>query len=233
MPSVRRAKTTKRVDEEDAITPTEVKYNPDIIASLLKDLSLGTDKKCDQIRSDTEFMITSMRQAFHLELIKLPNSVKQMSLKRFREEFGCSLEAVTRGSMATKSDANNSNNNAILDRSVARQSIYQTPAHHGKKALLPMQTPSLRAPKEGEVILSANGSPLGEFTTVKKSAKPAGSTIIPATPGVFVPLKGEVFDIDEIDIDAMPDEVKNETLNQMQSMMDNMKAMMEKLQKKI
>ena len=230
MPAVRRAKgTNKKVDEDSALSAVDVQYNPDIIAGLLKDLALGTDKRCDQIRGDTDFLITSMRQAFHLELIKLPSSVKNMSVKRFREEFGCSLDAVTRGTINGPMKTESS---TALDRNVARQSIYQTPAHPGKKALLPMQTPSMRAPKEGEMLLSANGSPLGEFSTVVKAPKNTG-TIIPPTPGVFVPLKGEIVDIDELDIDTMPQEVKHETLNQMQAMMDNMRMMMEKLQSKI
>ncbi len=45
-----------------------------------------------------------------------------------------------------------------------------------------------RPPREGEVILSANGYPLGEFTKVKKAPKAGGSSIVPPTPGGFVPL---------------------------------------------
>ena len=41
---------------------------------------------------------------------------------------------------------------------------------------------SLRAAREGEMILSVNGSPLGEFSTVVKMPK-ENNSIIPLTPG--------------------------------------------------
>lgn len=240
MPPVRRQRSNRRLEEEEhsnTLPQLDVKYNPDLVASLLKDLSLATEAKCAQITNDSEFMITSMQQMFHLELIKLPTQVKQMSMKRFKEEFGCSLEAVTRGAIAgtavgfTKPPLDNK-----IDRTVARSSIYQTPMHNniGKKPLLPMQTPSMRNPKEGETILSVNGSPLGQFTTVKKVPKPVNSTIIPPTPGVFVPTKtGETVGLEEIDLENMSQDEKLETFQQMQTMMDNMRAMMERLQSQI
>ncbi len=239
MPPVRRQRSNRRIEDEDSNTlpQIDVKYNPDLVASLLKDLSLATEAKCAQITNDTEFMITSMQQMFHLELIRLPTQVKQMSMKRFKEEFVCSVEAVTRGAIAgTASGFTKPPSDSKIDRTVARNSIYQTPMHShlGKKPLLPMQTPSMRNPKEGETILSVNGSPLGQFTTVKKAPKPINSTIVPPTPGVFVPTKtGDVVGLDEIDVENMSNEAKMETFQQMQAMMDNMKAMMEKLQSKI
>ena len=79
----------------------EVQYNPEIINGLLQDLGEQVDAKCALIEKDIDFMATSIQQAFHLELIKLPTQVKKMSLARFREEFGDSLEAVTRGAMGS------------------------------------------------------------------------------------------------------------------------------------
>jgi hypothetical protein len=237
---VRRQRSNRRLEEEESgntLPPMDVKYNPDLVASLLKDLSLATEAKCAQITNDSEFMITSMQQMFHLELIKLPTQVKQMTMKRFKEEFGCSLEAVTRGAIAgTTSSLTRPPLDNKIDRNMARGSIYQTPMHNniGKKPLLPMQTPSLRNPKEGETILSVNGSPLGQFTTVKKGPKPTNSTIIPPTPGVFVPTNsGEIVGLDDIDVDNMTADAKLETFQQMQAMMENMKAMMERLQSQI
>jgi hypothetical protein len=245
MPPLRRQRSNRRaVEKEDPSTlpQVDVKYNTELLQQVLRDLSLGVDAKCTQINNDTEFMITSMQQMFHLELIKLPSQVKHMSMKRFREEFGCSLEAVTRGAISGAASVHNkptAHNAAdkIVDRNVARNSIYQTPQHNqvGKKLLLPMQTPSMRNPKEGETILSTNGSPLGQFTTAKKGPKPANcGLLVPPTPGVFVPTaNGEVMELDDIDIDNMTTESKLETFQQMQAMMDNMKAMMEKFQAKM
>jgi hypothetical protein len=228
MPVVKKGKTTKKklesIDEDETISHIDVQYNPDIVANLLKDLSIMTDAKCSQLEKDAEFMITSMKQAFHLEMIKLPNQVKQMSMKRFKEEYGQSLEAVTRGNIATLANKSTAN-----DKNAQNQKVFQTPSiRRNNNAAAPSTI--MRAPREGEVILSANGSPLGEFNTVVKAPKQDRSCIIPATPGVFIPLKtGEVVDMEAVDVSELTPDMKHEALNQMQTMMDNMKKMMDKL----
>lgn len=92
------------------------------------------------------------------------------------------------------------------------------------------QTPSSRNPREGEMLLSANGSPLGEFQTVVKAGRPGPKIAVPATPGLFVPLQtGDVLDMDNADIDSMSQDVKQDALAKMQEMMANMQALMDKL----
>ena len=216
----------KSLDEGDddlALSQIDVKYNPDIVTGLLKDLAVHVESKCSQIQKETEFMIISLQQAFYLEMIKLPSQVKQMSIKRFKEEFGYSLEAVTRGAITGPAAASISKPSREPRMS---QRVFQTPAQ--KK-----NVQSLRNPREGERILSENGSPLGEFTTVKKPTKQT-SNIIPATPSIKVPLAtGEVVDIENADVENMPLEVKQEAIIQMQTAMDNMRLLMEKLQARI
>ena len=74
---------------EDEVKPHEidVNYNPDIIDTMLIELKSQMEGKCDQVTKDTEFMITSIQQAFHLELIKLPSQVKQMRWARRLNEW--------------------------------------------------------------------------------------------------------------------------------------------------
>jgi len=228
MPAVRKGKATRKKldsieEEEGTISHVDVQYNPEIVANLLKELAAMTEAKSRQLEKDAEFMITSMKQAFHLEMIKLPNQVKQMSMKKFKEEFGCSLEAVTRGNMSSLA-------NKATDKSNNQNNVFQTPCLRRNNA--PHLAPGtiMRAPREGEVILSSNGSPLGEFKTAVKAPKSDRSNIIPATPGVFIPLKtGEVVDLEDVDVDTLTPDMKNEALTQMQSMMNNMKALMDKL----
>ena len=89
---------------------------------------------------------------------------------------------------------------------------------------------TIRAPKEGEKILSENGSPLGEFATAVKAPRPLNETMVPQTPGVFVPLKsGEVLDVENTDLQSLDPTLKADALVQMQTMMDNMKRMMDKM----
>jgi hypothetical protein len=220
------SKAAKSAEEDALLNQVDVKYNPEIITSALAELKKHVDNKCQVIKRDTDFLVISMQEAFHLEMIKLPTNVKQMSMKQFREEFNFSLEAVTQ-SLMTKTTLG-PNNKPLSNRA------FETPsANRSKPGALSLKTPGtvMRPPREGEIILSANGSPLGEFLTVKKAPRPDNSTIIPPTPGVFVPLRtGEIVDLDNIDIENMPEDMKMDTLQQMETMMQNMRMMMEKLQ---
>ena len=226
-------KSPRNSSEEDEMRmgQIDIQYNPDIIDGLLQELSSHVDGKCAQIQQDSDFLSTSIQQAFHLELIKLPNQVKKMSVKRFKEEFGFSLEAVTKGVIIGSSKSSNLKSDASTGKSSRiSQQFFQTPSH---KYLSAKQTPA-RVPREGEVILSENGSPLGEFTTVKKAPRgpDAVSLQVPATPGVFVPLNsGEIIDLECTDLSSMPQEKKEETLEKMQEVMNNMQAMMALLSK--
>ena len=171
-----------------------------------------------------------------------------MSMEKFKQEYGDSLEAVTKGAMATK--INNSKSNIlgksqienrkdILStaqkniRSSARLGVCQTPmqSKEGGSSFIP-ETPStqLRQPREGEYIVSANGSPLGEFNTVVKPK--GGISIIPQTPGVYVPLSsGEIVDVENVDISALSQDAKMDAYNKMKDMMSSMQALMAKLEK--
>ena len=227
-------KKTKQTKQDDLrVTQSVVQYNPDVIQNALEDLSNMIETKVLQIQRDADFMITSLQHEFQCELFKLPKQVKEMSLQRFREEFGESIEAVTRNTLASSLKTGENRNFNIPESAASRapaNSVFQTPANSRK--VNPPGTIA-RLPRDGEQILSANGSPLGEFSTVKKVARD-GNGIIPPTPGIFVPLKsGEVVDIDAVDADGLTSDMKIEALQQMESMMENMRKMMEKLKAQV
>jgi hypothetical protein len=220
---VKKAKGKKKVhrnsDEDDnTITTVDIHYNPDIVDGMLQDIESQTEAKCAQIKKDIDFMVTSMQQRFHLELIKLPNQVKQMKLSKFREEYGENIENVSRGIV----NQNNPNIQSAVKSTKTDSMVFQTPSTRSMVAHTP------RHPREGEVILSKNGSPLGEFSTAVKPAKQ--TSVVPPTPGIFVPLStGGVVDIDSIS--TLPDDMKQDALEKMQIMMNNMQNMMMKIKK--
>lgn len=130
----------------DGTEGLDVQYNPEIIEGILKDLEKQVNNKCSQIQREADFIGTSIKQAFNLEMIKLPTQVKKMSLARFRTEYGDSLEAVTRGAIggkgikgSSKSSRDNHNsenkNNGNKDKdswsgagaSANSKSVFQTP----------------------------------------------------------------------------------------------------------
>lgn len=246
--------------DDDNVDFLDVQYNPSLVDSLLVDLKAQIDAKCNQIQNDSDFMVTSIQQAFHLEKIKLPTQIKKMPMAKFKQEYGSIFEAMKQGVMKSQTSAavassslasnkirnsyneniNSSNNNSsIYDSAVKSKpnshsnSVYQTPSSN---KYIPQTPGTVRRPQEGEVIVSANGSPLGVFNTVVK-AKPDKSSFVPATPGVYVPLEnGDVLDIEEINIDEdqfskLSRDNKLDALNKMQAMMMNMQKLMEKLGK--
>lgn len=221
---------TSTEDDDHQLEKIDVHYNPEIVNSLLTDLSAQVESKCGQIQKDSDFMITSIQQSFHLELIKLPNQVKNMSVRAFREEFGGDILNVAKGGVALSSTTgkNLSSNSSILTTSSKyNQRVLNTPNVTGKKTKA-----FARNPREGEVILSANGSPLGEFSTVKKA--PANSSkidsFVPATPGVYLPLRtGEVIDLDSVDIQLLSKEEKEDIQCYLQTVTKNIEGIASKL----
>lgn len=243
----------KRVSEDDENLPAiDVQYNPDIIDGLLQELQKQMEMKSAQVQKDADFMVTSIQQAFHLELIKLPNQVKQMPLSRFKEEFGDSLEAVTRGAMggvvggplsnrtnvptsgaSSKASGTSATNPfATASKTTKAQSkVFETPAgsKNGNGSAQLIST-AMRHPREGEKIVSANGSPLGDFKTVVKAPKPNGSLIVPPTPSVLVPLdSGDVLDMDSIDVSTLSKGTKEDALMKMQAMMNSIQVAMTRI----
>jgi hypothetical protein len=228
-------KTKKRQDSEGSVDDREnvppagdVRFDADSIHMILKDLESRMEAKCTQIQKETDFMATSIQQSFHLELIKIPTQVKQMQLSVFRSEYGESVEAVTRGAISGKPlvAAPRTASKSTRGRESESAKVFQTPV--GRRGAGPTGT-GRRGPREGETILSQNGSPLGVFQTVVKAPKPGQA--VPQTPaGVYIPLKsGAVVDIESIS--QLPEEEQLDALQKMQDMMNSMKSLMKKIEK--
>ena len=236
---------TRTSDDVENLEQIDVFYNPDIVDGLLYELQHQVDSKCAQLQRDSDFMTISIRQAFHLELIKLPTQVKNMSLTRFREEYGDSLDAVTRSAIGgliskTKYCKSNTVHLDLVEKVEQNLSskVFQTPSGSQQKPTTLGFATAMRNPKEGERLLSQNGSPLGEFQTVVKASKPVGlglglgSQIVPSTPGVFIPLEtGDIIDMENLDISNLSRHHKDDALIKMQLMMDNIRECMTKLQR--
>jgi hypothetical protein len=214
-------------DEEENVVPVDVRYDPEAIQMILRDLEARVEAKCVQIQKETEFMATSIQQAFHLELIKIPTQVKQMQLSVFREEYGESLEAVTRGAIMGRPAEPPRTSTKNTRNAAAAKQVFQTPvSRRGAPGAPP---PSARNPRLGESILSQNGSPLGVFQTVVKAPK-GGNAVVAPTPGVFVPLNtGEVIDMESIA--DLSEEQKQNALQEMQKMQLQMQNLMKRIER--
>jgi len=244
-----KVKVTETPVSENEITAVDLLYNPDILESMMQDLDLDIESRCQQLQKEIDFMATSIQQAFHLELIKLPTQVKQMSLSKFKQEYGDSLEAVTKGAMkgssktaiVKESIGHNARASANIPSSAVKinktnNNIFETPSNPNKSRSSLCSGTIMRAPQEGEKILSSNGSPLGEFSTAVKAPRtraglaPAnfGTDLPPPpTPG-FVNLEsGDMVAIE--DVATLPAEMKDDALAKLEAMMSSMQSMMTKL----
>lgn len=229
-------KNEPRKSDDDLLQPIDVQYNPDIVAGLLLELQQQVENKCSQIQKDADFMTISIQQAFHLELIKLPTQVKNMSLTRFQEEFGDSLEAATRGAILNSQNQAKKGTATVFGSAVksSRTKVFQTPSGSSTRVPLQGMATALRNPREGEKIVSMNGSPLGDFRTVVKSKNVGNSNIMPPpppTPGFVTLDSGDVIDIDTIDVNTLSKDNKEDALLKMQAMMNNIQMCISKLGK--
>jgi hypothetical protein len=223
----KKTKTTKRIsdDDENGSVQIDVQYNPDIITGLLQELSQRVDNRCTQIQTDADFHILHMQQQFQIDLLTIPTDIKKMTMAKFLERFSDANINTSQPTKFRQPLSLQPNTTRPLDHNFK---IFQTP--HGFRENIS----STRQPKEGEIILSTNGSPLGEFTTVQKAPKNPAETIIPQTPGVFVPLKtGEVIDIDEVNMENLDPLLKEDALAKMQAMMDNMQRLMSRMKTRL
>lgn len=231
----KKGKPKKRNESEGSVDDTEnvppagdVRFDQESIKMMLKDLESRMESKCMHIQKETEFIATSIRQSFHLELIKIPTQVKQMSLAKFRDEYGESMEAVTRGAITGRPPMPAPKTASKPTRSRDSDAkVFQTPV--GRRGAAPTGT-ALRNPREGETILSQNGSPLGVFQTAVKAAKPGPAPVGQTPAGVYVPLNnGEVVDLERIA--TLPAEERQDALKKMQDMMNSMQTLMKKIEK--
>ena len=216
----------------------DIIYNPDIITSVLDDMEAEMNAKCAQMQKDAAFSCTSIKQKFQVEIIKLPKEVKKMSLARFREEFGDDIENVLKNTISSNNDKGRttSSKTAKIASAVDGSGSFQTPSSKNNRpsALMSLETPgtALRKPKVGEVILSENGSPLGEYEDTIVKSNPNRSLVPPTTPGIHVPMNnGDIIDIENVDVNSMDQEAKDDALAKMQAMMNSMQLLMNKLQK--
>ena len=163
----------------------DIQFNPDMIHNLLNELQSEVNAKCLQLQKDSDSMTTSIQQAFHLELIKLPSHVKSMSLRRFRDEFGDSLEAVTRS--AIKGRFNNSSKSNLMLLAGSTSSPVSTSISTSNCETLQHQhcTASqlnitrnvlgnatriipniIKNPRENDKMVLVNRAPTGDFKTI-------------------------------------------------------------------
>ncbi|CAM9894475.1 unnamed protein product, partial [Heterosigma akashiwo] len=202
----------------------------------LEDIGNEVEIRCQKIRQEADVLSMSLKNAFHVEMVRIPKNIRSMSLKEFCETYGEDIATLLKISMESSFESQT----AVKPNS----RMLATPAHHVRSvAQTPgffPQTPAcpptaLRAPRPGELMLSANGSPLGQMgepgTTVK--LRPNSATGV-ATITVDLQLgDGRTVALDPTAENAaanLDGDIKKEALSKLKNLQDEIHSLLSQLE---
>ena len=146
------------------------------VRSLTEELEAQVESRCAKLMEVAEDAVVALRAEYRVQLMKLPKKVRSMPLAEFRKEFGESIDAAMlsdidrRIAAATAAgsgqQASGSGKKRKADASADSEcepadKVPCTPSAQGAKGAAPGTVS--RMPRQGEELVSANGSPLGVF----------------------------------------------------------------------
>ncbi|KAJ1453353.1 hypothetical protein M885DRAFT_524510 [Pelagophyceae sp. CCMP2097] len=189
---VRRKRGKELVEalRDDESSPAcEAAISPDYLETVLSELQSESDRRVKKLKRCMGDMRQEFLNAFQVELLKIPRKVREVPVAHFSGEFGGSIDVALKEAaalkFATKAPqsvvANKSLNRTAATPSVARQGVSATPG-------------ASRRMREGECIMSVNGSPLAAvpLSTAKLAAtikvKQGGRSRLPADANLLVEL---------------------------------------------
>ncbi|CAJ1959340.1 unnamed protein product [Cylindrotheca closterium] len=129
----------------------------DQVNALLEDLDGKFDNICSVLKAELNQHKCQQEEILSTELVKLPRSIKQMTVKDFNESHGCDLLAI----LKSKDGVIPSSNTNLIPMKRAFNSVMSTPSIRPSNPAL--QGSVLRTVRKGEGIYSQNGSPLESF----------------------------------------------------------------------
>lgn len=154
-----RSKRVQNLINEEVEDTSNMRYDSEMMQARLEDLESELNLRISQLERERDQLANKIRQKFQIDMIKVPKKVATMRMADF-----VSQQSNKPSSNRPFVNYPSSNNSSIVP---------QTPkqASRSNYNALPLQTPS-RAPQEGEMVLSQNGSPLGLFSAVRQSIVP-------------------------------------------------------------
>lgn len=140
------------------------------ITAYISDLSDEVDLRCHRIQNTAETACLSLRNSLQIALMKIPKSVRRMTVKEFEEVYGGEVFKVVQSKVTSELDevlsraraqpstpGNNKRTNSRITRSVIKGGRpMETPSKGsgGGYGGVPQTPATVRAPRRGEVLLS-------------------------------------------------------------------------------
>jgi len=120
----------------------------DEVDAVIAELERESERRVKKMRRAMDDMKQRFLNAFQVELLKIPRRVRCMKLGTFLEEFGGSVDEALKRAVLSES--------TMAAPAARPAAVAQTPRHAP-----PAANPGMsRLPRNGEVIMSVNGSPL-------------------------------------------------------------------------
>lgn len=124
--------------------------DPETVRLLLEDIKAKLDKRLKVLETSLMTTQQTINNGYSMEMVKVPKSVKQMTVREFNQKHGCNiLDLLKRNDGVILSSASNSNPSNSLKRPLPP--VAETPAPRSR----PAQDPGsiLRTVKRGEQVL--------------------------------------------------------------------------------
>jgi len=221
------------------------------ITAYISDLSDEVDLRCHRIQNTAETACLSLRNSLQIALMKIPKSVRRMTVKEFEEVYGGEVFKVVQSKVTSELDevlsraraqpstpGNNKRTNSRITRSVIKGGRpMETPSKGsgGGYGGVPQTPATVRAPRRGEVLLSENGSPIAQndtvIATVKKAKKNDGSGQV--TSAICLEMdagNGQFINLGDHDAaKGMDEEMKKNAVSKLKNLQDEVAALMAQL----
>ncbi|POM76332.1 Hypothetical protein PHPALM_6438 [Phytophthora palmivora] len=198
-PSPKKKSKKKKKRPRESTAFRSEKSRKQQLETLLDELETQVQEQCDELVADAKRRAQELEMELKVQLLFLPEAVRQMPWKTFVEDFGGDLENVihslsqsqpspprTRSSMARhdivaatpcspeESEYEESDDSDYDDSNKRRRSAFATPMDRRRAGTVPSTV--LRTARKGETTYSVHGSPIIPDTVVKAKA-PAGSLV--------------------------------------------------------
>jgi len=208
-------------------------HNTDIeihAKAIIEDIENEVEIRCQKIMHEATTLATSLKNAFSIELVKVPKLIRNMSVKQFCEEHGGDFKAVLKLSV-------DENLRKQMSAGQGFQSTLTTPAHIRKIAQTPgftSGTPAcpptaLRQPRPGEIVLSSNGSPLA----IRENEGRA-QVIVKETGKSHIALElqgGQQLDLAASDeLTSLPEEVRQTAMSRLKILQEEIHGILSQLE---
>ena len=135
---------------ESEPSSSEADISPEYLETVISELENENDRRIKKLKRSMGDMRQELLNHFQVELLKIPRKVREMKVEHFSSEFGGSIEIALKKAASYE----------LAKTQLGGALSVKTPSGNRLKAAATPSATYSRAPRPGERIMSANGSPL-------------------------------------------------------------------------